>query len=604
MWRLFRRPLQAILGAWLLVSGVSAQDVPGAGARHGIAMHGEPALPAGFDHLPYVNPNAPKSGRITLALQGTFDSINPLIVLGVAPDVVPRYVLQSLLMRSQDEPFTLYGLVAQTVEMPEDRSYVAFNLDPRARFSDGTPLTSEDVRFTFELLKTSGKPLQRSLFGLVKAVTVEGAHRIRFDLTGANDRELPLIIGLMPVLPAHATDPATFDRTTFTPPIGSGPYRIKEIRPGERIVLERRPDFWGADLPVLKGLYNFAEIRYDFYRDANTLFEAFKAGLYDFRAEGEPGRWSTGYDFPAVRQGRIKLESFTNRLPKGMNGFVFNTRKEIFQDPRVRQALGYMFDFDWINRNLYFGLLDRSTSYFAASDLSAYEKSPTDRERELLEPYSRDLVPTILEGRWALPDGDGSGRDRQSAHKALDLLKEAGWEIGRGALRRKGTGEAFSFEMLVNSRQQERLALNFASTLSRIGVRARVRLVDDVQYWRRLSRFDYDMIQWVWPASASPGNEQRNRWGAANVGRDGSFNYAGVASPAADRMIDALLGATSREDFVASVRALDRVLMSGFYVVPLFYIPAQWVAYSADLRRPEALPLFGPNIDFWWREPR
>jgi peptide/nickel transport system substrate-binding protein len=531
-------------------------------ARHGIAMHGEPGLPADFGHLPYADPAAPMGGRITLALQGTFDSLNPLIVLGVAPDVVPRYVLQSLMMRSQDEPFTLYGLVARNVEMPEDRGSVTFNLDQRARFSDGHPLTAEDVKFTFELLRRSGKPFYRSAFGSVK-VSVEGPHRIRFDMSGANDRELPLLIGLMPIFAAHATDPSTFDRTTLTPPVGSGPYRIKELRPGERVVLERRADFWGENLPILKGFYNFKEIRYDFYRDANTMFEAFKAGLYDYRTEGEPGRWAKSYDFTAIRDGRLTRETFENRLPKGMNGFVFNTRKEIFRDVRVREAIGYLFDFEWVNRNLFFGLLERSTSYFAASDLSAYQKAPSAEERRLLAPFADAIPPDILEGRWILPAGDGSGRDRENAQKALDLLGDAGWEIRGGTLRHKRTGERFSFELLVNSRQQERLALNFSQSLGRVGIEARVRLVDDVQYWRRLGHFDFDMIQWLWPASASPGNEQRNRWGSAAVARDGSFNFAGASSPALDGMIDAILEAESREAFVGAVRALDRVLMAG-----------------------------------------
>ncbi|MET0428951.1 MAG: extracellular solute-binding protein [Microvirga sp.] len=430
-----------------ILAGLAALMLPAApnhalaaspAARHGIAMHGEPGLPPDFGHLPYADPEAPKDGRITLALQGTFDSLNPLIVLGVAPDVVPRYVLQSLMMRSQDEPFTLYGLVARTVEMPDDRSSVTFNLDPRARFSDGHSLTADDVRFTFELLRQSGKPFYRSAFGAAKAV-VESPQRIRFDLAGANDRELPLLIGLMPIFAAHATDPATFDRTSLAPPVGSGPYRLKEVRPGERVVLERRTDFWGEDLPILRGFYNFKEIRYDFYRDANTMFEAFKAGLYDYRVEGEPGRWATGYEFGAVRDGRVTLESFENRLPKGMNGFVFNTRKEIFQDPRVREAIGYLFDFDWVNRNLFFGFLERGTGYFAASDLSAYHKPPTDEEKRLLAPFADAIPPDVLEGRWTLPSGNGSGRDRENAQKALALLGDAGWEIRRGTLRRRST---------------------------------------------------------------------------------------------------------------------------------------------------------------------
>lgn len=570
--------------------------------RHGIAMHGEPALGPGFEHLPYANPQAPRGGRITLALQGTFDSLNPLIVLGVAPDVVPRYVLQSLMMRSTDEPFTIYGLLARSVEMPEDRSFITFHLDPRARFSDGHPLTAEDVRFTFEMLKKHGKPFHRSSFGQVKAVEILDPHRIRFDLSGSNDRELPLLIGMMSVFPAHATNPDSFDKTTLAAPIGSGPYALTEVHPGERVVLTRRKDYWGEDLAITRGLYNFDEIRYDFYRDANSLFEAFKAGLYDFRIEGDPGQWALGYDIPAVRDGRVIRETMATRLPKGMNGFVFNTRKPLFADVRVREALSYLFDFDWVNRNLFFGQLTRSDSYFSGSDLASTGRPADERERALLASVRGTVREGILEGRWEPPAADGSGRDRDMARRALALLSEAGWILENDVLRKKDSGEPFAFEMLVNSRHQERLALNFSQSLSRIGIRARVRLVDDVQYWRRLARFDFDMVQWLWPASLSPGNEQRNRWGSTAAQRGGSHNHAGVASPAVDRLIDALLEAKGREDFVSAVRVLDRTLLSGFYVVPLFYLKDQWLAYSSDLRKPEKVPLMGTNIDTWWRQ--
>jgi peptide/nickel transport system substrate-binding protein len=590
----------ALLGICLsLVAFPSRAEAPQ--QRHAIAMHGEPALSPGFTHLPYANPDAPQGGKIVLALQGTYDSLNPLIVLGVAPDLAPRYVLQSLMVRSQDEPFTLYGLLARTVEMPDDRSSIAFNLDPRARFSDGKPVTSEDIRFTFEMLKANGKPIHRASFARVKTVSVEGNSRIHFDLTGSGDRELPLIIATMPIFAAHATDPKSFSNTSLKPMIGSGPYAFDEIRPGERVSVKRRADYWGKDLPVMRGLFNFDSIQYDFYRDANSLFEAFKAGLYDFRIEGDPGRWATGYDFPMLRNGRIVKESLATQLPKGMSGFVFNTRKTIFQDVRVREALGGLFDQEWVNRNLYFGLLERCNSYFSNSDLSAYGRAPTRKERELLEPYKSTLSPAILEGTWRLDSGDGSGRDRAAAQKALALLAEAGWTLKNGVLQKNETREPLSFELLVNSRQQERLALNFAESLKRIGVDARVRLVDEVQYWRRLSRFDYDMIQWTWLSTPSPGTEQRNRWSSAAANSPGSLNFAGASSPAIDAMLDALLAAESREDFIAAVRALDRTLLAGFYVVPLFYAPKQWIAYSRGLQGPEKATLFGPNTDTWWR---
>jgi peptide/nickel transport system substrate-binding protein len=593
----FRQCFVGLVVALAVPAGAAGLAPP----RHGIAMHGEPALTPDFPHLPYADPDALRGGRITLALHGTFDSLNPLIVIGVAPDAVPRYVLQSLMLRSADEPFTVYGLVARSVEMPDDRSSVTFNLDPRARFSDGTPLTAEDVRFTFELLKNGGKPFHRSSFAQAKGVEILSPHKIRFDLSGSNDRELPLIIAMMPILPAHATDAERFSETTLAPPIGSGPYAITEVRPGERIVLTRRQDFWAEDLPIVRGLYRFDEIRYDFYRDSNTLFEAFKAGLYDYRVESDPGRWATAYDIPAVQEGRIVREALPIHTPKGMNGFVFNTRRPYFADVRVREALGHLFDFDWVNRNLFFGMVRRSDSYFAGSELSARGRPPSARERELLAPYAESVRPDILEGRWSPASSDGSGRDREAARRALALLSDAGWILDGGGLRRRDTGEPFTFEILVNSRTQERLALNYAQSLERIGVQPRVRLVDEVQYWRRLSRFEFDMVQWTWGASLSPGNEQRNRWNAAAADREGSLNFAGAKSPAIDPIIDAMLAAEDRAAFVSAVRALDRVLLSGFYAVPLFHVADQWVAYHSGLKRPARTPLLGTTIDVWWR---
>jgi peptide/nickel transport system substrate-binding protein len=333
------------------------------------------------------------------------------------------------------------------------------------------------------------------------------------------------------------------------------------------------------------------------------LFEAFKAGLYDFRLEDDPGRWATGYDIPSIRNGRLVREVLPIRLPKGMNGFVFNTRRPQFADPRVREALGYLFDFDWVNRNLFYGLLTRSDSYFSGSDLSSAGQAADERERRLLAPFPGAVRDDILEGRWSPPSADGSGRDRDAARHALELLAQAGWTLDGDILRSTRTRELFVFEILVNSRPKERLALNFAQTLKRIGIHARVRLVDDVQYWRRLSQFDFDMIQWVWPASASPGNEQRNRWSSAAAQNNGSLNFSGAASPAIDRMVDTLLEATTREDFVSAVRALDRVLLSGFYVVPLFHLKDQWLVHDSSLGRPDVTPLFGANIDTWWRKP-
>lgn len=559
---------------------------------HAIAMHGEPALPRGFAHLPYADPAAPKGGRVTFGLQGTFDSLNPLVVLGVAPDAVPRYVQQSLLYRSADEPFTAYGLLASKVELNEARTRLAFEIDPRAKFSDGSPVTAEDVLFTFEMLKSKGKPFHRSSLGRVTKAQATSPSRVEFDLGDGSNRELPLVIGAMPIFAKHATNAETFGETSFKPALGSGPYIVSEVKPGEALTLKRRSDFWAENHPLTRGLFNADEIRYDFYRDANTLFEAFKAGLYDVRLEGDPTRWMTGYDVPAVRDGRIVQETLHFDTPKGMTGLVFNTRRAVFSDIRVREALGQLFDFEWVNRNLFYGIYRRAGSFFSDSDLSALGVPADAREKALLAAFPGAVRDDILVGTWAPSSTDGTGRDREQARRAFDLLKAAGYELRDGVLRNKATGEALSFEITVTSRPQERLALNYAKSLERLGIAVSVRLIDDVQYWRRLSAFDFDMIQWTWPASASPGNEQVGRWDSSNAERKGSLNYAGVKSPAVDAVLKAMLGAREREDFVAAVRALDRLLVSGFYVVPLYYLPDTWLAHARDVVMPARKPAY------------
>lgn len=548
-------------------------------ATHAIAMHGEPALAPGFAHLPYADPAAPRGGRITFGIQGTFDSLNPLVVLGVAPDAVPKYVQQSLLFRSADEPFTAYGLLASKVELNAERTRLAFEIDPRATFSDGAPVTAEDVLFTVEMLKTKGKPFHRSSLSRITKASAPSPKRVEFELGDGSNRELPLVIGSLPIFAKHATNAETFGDTSFKPALGSGPYLVSEVRPGESLTLKRRKDFWAEDLPLMRGLFNAEELRYDFYRDSNALFEAFKAGLYDVRLEGDPTRWMSGYDIPAVHDGRIVRHTLHFDTPKGMTGLVFNTRRPIFADIRVREALGLLFDFEWVNRNLFYGVYRRAGSFFSDSGLSALGVPADAREKALLAPFPGSVREDILSGAWKPAESDGSGRDRELARKALELLKAAGYALQEGALRNVA-GEPFTFEITVTSRPQERLALNYAQSLSRLGITANVRLIDDVQYWRRLSSFDFDMIQWTWPASASPGNEQIGRWGAANAERKGSLNYAGVKSPAVDAALQGLLAARAREDFVAAARTLDRLLISGFYVVPLYYLPDTWLALS------------------------
>ncbi|WP_408631770.1 extracellular solute-binding protein [Methylocystis borbori] len=580
---------------------MGAQGIP----THGIAMHGAPALPPDFDHYPYADPAAKKGGKLRVGLAGTFDSLNPFnLKSGSAVQGISGNVFQTLMARSQDEPFTLYGLIAQSIDVDPARAHVTFHLDPRARFSDGKPITAEDVLFSFDLLKNKGRPQQRIAYGLVKSVDAPDAHTVRFDLTGVGDRELPLILAIMPVLPKHATDVEKFADATLAKPIGSGPYVVQDAQAGARLLLRRNPDYWGADLPSQRGFYNFDEIDIQYFRDGNSLFEAFKAGLLDYRDETSTTRWATGYDFPALNEGRVVKETLKNDMPKGMEGFVFNTRRPLFQDIRLREALGMMFDFEWINANLYAGLYTRTKSFFDESELASTGRPASAAERKLLEPFPGAVREDILEGRWRPPANDGTGRDREMAKRALELLESAGYRIEGDALRKDG--QPISFEIMVKDRNQERLALNYASSLKRIGVDARVRLVDEVQYQRRRQKFDFDMMIGQWIASASPGNEQRMRWGSASAAQEASFNLAGAASPAIDALIAALLAAESHDDFVTAVRAYDRVLLSGFYVVPLFHASEQWIAHSSDLIRPEpmpryASPVFGPTLESWWR---
>jgi peptide/nickel transport system substrate-binding protein len=571
--------------------------------QEGIAMHGEPGEVQGFIHFPYADPDAPKGGRIAFALQGSFDNLNPLIVKGAPVDSVRDYVYESLLARAYDEPFTLYGLIAEKVDTPPDRSFVEFTLNPAAKFSDGTPITVDDVIFSHALLRDHGRPNHRSYYRKVSKVEKTGERKVRFTFDGSGDREMPLILGLMPVLPRHLIDPERFEKTTLIPPVGSGPYTVAKVDPGKSVTFKRDPNYWGRDLPVNRGRFNFDEIRFDYYRDAGSMFEAFKSGLIRLRNEEDPTRWTEGYDFPALRDGRVLKVELPVETPAGMSALVFNTRRPIFADQRVREALIKLFDFEWVNRTLYHGQYARTESYFARSELSARGKPADHAERALLKPFADQVKPAIMDGSFAFPVSDGSGENREGRREALALLEQAGYRLVGGKLIKAATGEPFEFEILAATRAQERLLLTFARALKQVGIEARIRQVDSAQYQRRKQTYDFDMIQYFWPVSLSPGNEQSFRWGSEAAVTEGSFNYAGIRSPAVDAMIEALLKAESREEFASAVRALDRVLLSGDYVIPLFHLPRQWVAYWSDLRRPDKTPLYGYQIDTWWLAP-
>jgi peptide/nickel transport system substrate-binding protein len=589
----------AICCGWGGPSGALAGE-----ASHAIAMHGAPAWPEGFGRLPYANPDAPKGGRLVQGVLGTFDSLNPFIVKGIAPPSIRSYVVESLMARGYDEPFTLYGLIARRVETDAQRSYVTFYLDPAAKFSDGTPVSAEDVIFSWQLLRDKGRPNHRIYYAKVAKAEAIGEQAVRFDLSGSNDRELPLILGLMPVLAKHAVKPDTFEETSFQAPLGTGPYVVGAVDPGKSVVLKRNPNYWGRDLPINRGLWNFDEVRFDYYREANSHLEAFKRGLYDLRNEHDPGRWQTGYDFAAVRDGRVLKEALPTGVPKASSYYVFNTRRPIFSDIRVREAISLLFDFEWINHAYFFDLYRRSASFFDDSELSSHGRAADQREKALLAPFPDAVRADVLDGTWSPPVTDGSGRDRATLKRALNLFAAAGYELRGTELVERKTGRQLVFEILVTARDEERLALLFSQSLKRAGIAARVRMVDAVQYEGRRLTYDFDMIENRWDQSLSPGNEQAFYWGSAAADQPGTRNYMGVKSAAVDAMIAALLKAEDRRDFVDAVRALDRVLISGFYVIPLFYPPAQWIARWTTVGRPAATSLYGYLPETWWREPK
>jgi peptide/nickel transport system substrate-binding protein len=597
---------RALLGAVIAfgtLQGLAANPVS-AVSSPSIAMHGQPRLAADFDHMPYTNPDAPKGGRLVEGVLGSFDSLNPLIVKGLAVQQIRGFVVESLMTRGNDEPFTLYGLLARSIETDDARSFVTFHLDPRARFSDGTAVLAEDVLFSWALLRDKGRPNHRQYYAKVAKAEAPDPLTVRFDFGAANDRELPLILGLMPVLPKHAIDVATFEETSMTAPLGSGPYRVTTVIPGASVTLTRNPNYWGRDLPINRGLWNFDEIRLDFYREANGQFEAFKRGLIDFRIEDEPSRWHDGYDFPAAQNGDVIRDTIKTGLPQPSEFLVFNTRRQVFSDIRVRQALTLLFDFEWVNRNYFFGLYARFGGYFAGSELSAYARAADDRERLLLLPFAGRISPDILDGSYRLPVSDGSGRDRRPLRRAFALLSQAGYELDDTVMRQRATKTPLTFEILVTTRDQERIALAFARNLKRAGIEISVRAVDGVQFDQRRLSFDFDMIQNRWDQSLSPGNEQSFYWGSEAADVPGTRNYMGAKDPAIDAMIAAMLEARQRADFISAVRALDRVLMSGCYAIPLYNVQEQWIARWNRIEHPAVTALTGYLPETWWQKPQ
>jgi len=589
----------AVLIAFIFFPGIASVT---AKPSHAIAMHGQPKYGADFTNFSYADPKAKRGGKISFATVGTFDSLNPLIIKGVSALGIRKHVYESLMARSYDEPFSLYGLIAKTIEVPDDRSWVSFTLRPEARFSDGTPITVDDVIFSLETLRDEGRPNHQFYYSKVVKIERSSSHIVKFIFSDESDRELPLILGLMPILPKHIYANRAFNVTSFDKPIGSGAYVVDKVIPGRKITYKRNPDYWASDLAVTKGRFNFDVISYDYYRDDTSAFEAFKSGLYDFRAEEDPTKWATAYDFKAVKDGRIVVEEFKTGVPSGLYGLTFNTRRAIFSDVRVRRAMTLLFDGPWINKNLYHGRYRRTQSYFGNSELSYKNQPASADELDVLAKAGVVIAPEFLNNTYTLPQSDGSGRNRQNLRKALRLFQQAGYLLKDGKLINKQTNKPFSFEVLVVNRDQERLVLSYATALKRAGIDARIRQVDTSQFEQRKLNYDFDMLPFFWFASLSPGNEQSFYWGSDGRTREGTRNYMGIEDKSLDRLIEALIEARDRKKFVTVARAIDRVLMSNYYVIPLFHLPAQWVAHKSNLRHPTTTSLYGYRIDTWWSQ--
>ena len=564
---------------------------------HGIAMHGKPKYEESFTHLDYVNPDASKGGVVRFGSYGSFDNLNRVAFKGSKAAGL-GYVNDTLMRRVWDEAFSLYGLIAEFVEMPEDRSSVTFYLNPKATFHDGSPITRDDVLFSLETFQTKGTPNQKKTYGKVISTELIGNNGIKMVFVNNEDKELPLIVaGFLPIIPKKYYENIDVTKTFLDIPLGSGPYTIESLDPGRQIKYKRVKNYWAKDLPVNKGLYNFDTIIYDYYKDSNVLVEAFKVGEYDFRREYNVKRWLSEYDFKAVDSGEVILKEMNNDRPVGMNGLVMNTRKNIFNNRNVRLALSYAYDHEWINKTIYQNAYVRTDSFFDNSPLSS-SGLPSDAELELLNPW-RDQIPSeIFTETFTPPKTDGSGNARKNLLKAKEILQEEGWIIKNDKLTKDG--KEFKFEFLIVSPSDEKIALAYQSNLKKLGITMEVRTVDSSQYQARLLNYDFDMIKRYWGVSLSPGNEQQFYWGSEVGKKDGSRNYPGINSPAIDALIEKLISAKNREELTTAIHALDRVLLWGHYVVPLYHSNKDRIAYWDFFEYPEEIPLYGIVIESWW----
>ncbi|MBV2131216.1 extracellular solute-binding protein [Pseudomonas sp. MAP12] len=595
---LFQRCTRLLAGGVLLL-GVAVNAA--AAARHALTLYDEPPkYPANFQHFAYVNPDAPKGGTLRQAGDGGFDSLNPFINKGVAADEI-GLVYDTLTRRSLDEPFTEYGLLAEKIEKAADNGWVRFTLRPQARFHDGKPVTAADVVFTFETLMKDGAPQYRAYYADVEKAVAEGERTVRFVFRHKGNRELPLIVGQLPVFPKHAWAGREFNRTSLEPPLGSGPYRIAEVQAGRSIRYERVKDWWAKDLPVNRGQYNFDSLTVDYYRDNIVALEALKAGQFDFWVEKSAKNWATAYDSPAIHDGRLIKEEIVNHNPTGMQAFVFNLRRPQFQDARVREALGLLFDFEWTNRQLFHSSYVRTRSYFENSELAA-SGLPSPAELKLLEPWRNRLPPQVFSAEYQPPHSDGSGVLRDQRRRAFQLLQEAGWRLEKDRMV-DTSGKPVTIEAMLAQIDFERVLLPYKRNLASLGIELQIRRVDVSQYTNRLRSRDFDLIVNNFAQSSSPGNEQREYWHSSSADDPGSRNFIGLKDPAIDALVEGLINADSRQSLIDHTRALDRVLQWGFYVIPNWHIKTWRVAHWNRFERPAVAPLYDIGLYTWWAKP-
>jgi len=577
---------------------VTAQSSSKVHVGHGFAMHGEPKYPEPPQHLDYVNPAAPKGGNVRFGTQGTYDSLHPFILKGV-PAAGISQLWETLCWQSRDEAFTVYGLIAETIEVPQDRSWTAFTLRPQAKWMDGTPITVDDVIWTFDTLKAKGPPMYASYYADVLKAEKTGERKVLFTFRNNENRELPLILGQLPALPSKWWASRDFEKSSLEVALSSGAYKVDGFDVGRSITYRRVPDWWAKDLWMNRGRSNFETLRYEYYRDAEVTFEAFKAGETDVRRENSGRNWMTRYDVPAVKEGRIKREELPNEMPQPMQGFVFNLRRELFKDRRVREAIGLMYDFEWQNKNLSYGFFTRSRSFFGNSELEA-KGLPSPEELKILDPLKGKIPDEVFTKEYNPPKTDGSGNIREQARQAIGLLKPAGWEIKDGKMTDKN-GKKLAFELLLNEAGFERMALPVKQNLERIGIEMNVRTVDTSQYRRRTDSYDFDMVIDLWGQAISPGNEQREFWGSNAADKPGGRNSMGLKDPAVDQLIELVIAAPDRDSLVVRTRCLDRVLQWHEFLIPQFRSGKELVAYWNRFSRPEKTAKYSPvAFDTWW----